>query len=395
MIYMKKVFVLIIFIIAFFNNRLCSQYVQDTTIYLLTCSPGTETYSIYGHSAIRVVISHLKSDSVYNWGVFDFNTKHFIWKFAKGRLNYILDTSEYQRFMLEYLYEKRSVFSQRINLESSEKRTLLSLIQTNLLPENRSYRYDFFYDDCSTRIRDLIEKAVGSKLTYLPVEMKKIPTFRDLIGEYQKNYPWLKMGVDLLVGTPAEVKANFRNMMFLPLYLQKNLTMTVINRDHKMVPLLSSSEMLLEFSPPVVKTRFYATPIFIFTLLFILIVFLSAIYKRGKIINILDLILFSVFSVLSVLMIFFNFFTDHQQLKWNLNFIWFNPAILVCLFCLVFRKNGEIWFRVVFFLSLVFLPIIIIIPSAINNSFVPVFLILILRSAARGNFMWNPLSVYE
>ena len=395
MIHMKKVFALIIFIITFFNNSLLSQSIQDTTIYLLTCSPGTATYSIYGHSAIRVVISHLKSDSVYNWGVFDFSTKNFVWKFAKGRLNYFLDTSEYQRFMLEYFYEKRSVFSQKINLESSEIRVLLSLIQENLLPENRSYRYDFFFDDCSTRIRDLIEKAVGTRLIYPPDEKKHMPSFREMVGEFQRSYPWLKMGVDLLMGTPGEVKANFRDMMFLPLYLQKNLTMAVVNRDHKMAPLLSSRETLLEFDPQVVKTRFYATPIFMFTLLFIIIVFLSAMYKRGRIINILDLLLFTVFSVLSALMIFFNFFTDHHQMKWNLNIIWFNPAIFVCLFCLVFRKTGEIWFRIVFFLSIVFLPLIIIFPSAINSSFVPVMMILILRSSTRGNFKWNPLSIQE
>ena len=178
---MKKVLVIILAALVFMSKNLSSQSVQDTTIYLITCSPGTETYSIYGHSAIRVVISHLNSDTVYNWGVFDFNTPHFFWKFAKGRLNYLLDTSEFQRFMPEYYYEKRSVFSQKINLESSEKRVLLSLIQVNRLPENRSYRYDFFYDDCSTRIRDMIEKAVGPRLIYTPEEKRLMPSFREFV----------------------------------------------------------------------------------------------------------------------------------------------------------------------------------------------------------------------
>jgi len=392
---MKKVLVIILAALVFMSKNLSSQSVQDTTIYLITCSPGTETYSIYGHSAIRVVISHLNSDTVYNWGVFDFNTPHFVWKFAKGRLNYLLDTSEFQRFMPEYYYEKRSVFSQKINLESSEKRILLSLIQVNRLPENRSYRYDFFYDDCSTRIRDLIEKAVGPKLIYPPEEKRLMPSFRELVGEYQKSYPWLKMGIDLIMGTPGEVKSTYRDMMFLPLYLQKNLTMAVVSRDHKMAPLLSSRETLLEFVPQLPKAMLFTTPIFIFTLLFIIIVLITALFKKGRIINILDLLLFAVFSVLSVLMIFFNFFTDHQQMKWNLNILWFNPAVIICLLYLIFRKSGAIWFRVVFFLSLLFLPIIIIVPSAINNSFVPVLLILIFRSSARGNFIWNPFSVRE
>jgi hypothetical protein len=203
------------------------------------------------------------------------------------------------------------------------------------------------------------------------------------------------MGIDLIMGTPGEVKSTYRDMMFLPLYLQKNLTMAVVSRDHKMAPLLSSRETLLEFVPQLPKAMLFTTPIFIFTLLFIIIVLITALFKKGRIINILDLLLFAVFSVLSVLMIFFNFFTDHQQMKWNLNILWFNPAVIICLLYLIFRKSGAIWFRVVFFLSLLFLPIIIIVPSAINNSFVPVLLILIFRSSARGNFIWNPFSVRE
>jgi hypothetical protein len=390
---MKKAFVLFLFFITLAGEKLYSQVAQDTSIYLLTCSPGIATYSIYGHSALRIVIPQLKTDMVCNWGVFDFSTPNFAWKFAKGKLQYLLGVYPYDRFLQEYLMEKRSVFSQKINLDANEKKVILELVQANMRPENRYYRYDFFYDDCSTRIRDLIEKAVGSKLIYPPDETDRIPTFREMVGEYQKSYPWLKMGVDLIMGTPGEVKAGFRDRMFLPLSLQRNLTQAVINRDRKMTPLLSFSETVLEFDPPVVKNRFYTSPIFVFGLICILIVFLSAIYMRKKLMNIIDIIIFSAFSILSALMIFFNFFTGHQQMKMNLNIVWFNPIIIICLFCLIFRKTGIIWFRIVFFLSVIFLPLIIIFPYAFNSSFLPVMLILALRSSARGNFKWNPLSV--
>ena len=164
------------------------------------------------------------------------------------------------------------------------------------------------------------------------------------------------------MGTPGEVKASFRDRMFLPLDLQKNLTQAVVNRDRKMIPLLSRTETVLEFDPPVVKSRFYTTPIFIFMLLFIIIVFLSAVYIRGRLINILDLVLFSVFSLLSVLMIFFNFFTDHQQMKLNINIIWFNPFIIICLFCLIFRGPEKYGSGLSFFLSVIYLPLILIFP---------------------------------
>jgi hypothetical protein len=388
---MKRTLIALLLALLTFGDLLHSQSVQDTSIYLLTIAPGTATYAIYGHSALRVVIPELKSDIVYNWGVFDFETPNFVWRFAKGRLNYLLDTDHFNSFMGIYLYERRSVFSQKINLSSTEKQVLLSLIQENLRPENRAYRYDFFYDDCSTRIRDLIEKAIGNKLIYPPEEFATRQTFRELVGVCQKNYPWLNLGINLIMGTPGETKASFRDMMFLPVYLQKNLTQTVINRNRKMVPLLSNSEVLLEFDPPVSKNKFFTTPMFIFTILFIIIVILTSVYRRKKIINILDILLFALFSILAVLMIFFNFFTDHQQMKLNLNIIWFNPLLIVCLFCLIMRKAGEIWFRIVFYLSLIFLPLIIVIPNALDSSFVPIVLILALRSSVRGNFSWNPL----
>jgi hypothetical protein len=391
---MKRTIILILFILVSLNSRTYSQSLQDTSIYLITCAPGTATYSVYGHSAIRVVIPYIQSDQVFNWGIFDFSTPNFAWKFAKGKLDYYLGVYNYNTFMQEYLIENRSVYSQKINLDPREKKILLDLIQTNLLPENRAYKYDFFYDDCSTRIRDLIEKAVGQKLIYPPDETNKLPTFREMVGEYQRGYPWYKLGVDLIMGTPGEAKAAFRDRMFLPIHLQKNLSQAVVNRDRKMNPLLSSTETLLEFDPAVSKSRFFTSPIFFFTLLFILIIFLSAIYRKGRLIYFVDLILFSVFSLLSVLMIFFNFFTDHQQMKWNLNIIWFNPLIIACLFLLIFRKTGEVWFRIVFYLSVVFLPLIIIFPNAINSSFLPFMLILALRSSVHANFKWNPLSIH-
>jgi hypothetical protein len=390
---MKKLsFILSVILISGFT-RLFSQPGNDTTVYLITCDPGTETYSIYGHSALRVAVPSLREDKVYNWGVFDFNTPNFAWKFAKGRLNYKLAADQLYSFLQIYMYESRSVYSQIINLSPAEKKNLLELISENLKPQNVYYRYDFFYDDCSTRIRDLIEKAVGSKLIYPPEDKKNQLSFRQKVGQYQQMYPWLKMGIDLIMGFPGEKKASFRDRMFLPIDLQANLEQAVISRDSKMIPLLQTPEVILLFEPPEIRQHFYTTPVFIFTLLFILIVFISARLRKSPVIRYVDLILFTLFSALSILMIFFNFFTDHQQMKMNLNIIWFNPFIILALIHLIFRKEGLIWFRITFFLSLIFVPVIFFLPLAFNSSFLPIVLILALRSSARCNFQWNPMSV--
>jgi hypothetical protein len=389
----KKIFVFCSFLIIVCSSGVYSQSPNDTTIYLLTCAPGTETYSIYGHSALRIVIPGENIDTVYNWGVFDFDTPNFAWKFAKGRLDYMVIAEYSKVFLRDYLIEKRSVYSQKINMDAQETHKLIQLITENLKPENRKYRYDFFYDDCSTRIRDLIEKSIGEKLKYPPPETGRIPTFREMVAKYQNPYPWLKFGVDLLMGSTTDKRAIFRDRMFLPIDMKDELSKSVIHRSDKMIPLLQNPEILLDFDEPVIKQKFFTGPPFIFTLVIIIILILAALTKSRKIISLIDIIIYSVFSILSVLMIFFNFFTDHQQTKWNLNIIWLNPFIIVCLVILILNKTGTLWFRTVFFISAGFIVLHFILPQEFNLAFFLLAILLLIRSSVRSGFDWNPLSL--
>lgn len=381
-------------LLGFLNTQILSgQEKNDTSVYLITCAPGTETYSAWGHSALRVVIPGSGTDMVYNWGVFDFNTPNFAWKFAKGRLNYMLGVYPYNRFLQDYLLTGRSVWSQEINLEPVEKLRLMLLLEQNMKPENRYYRYDFFYDDCSSRIRDFLEKILGSRLIYPPDEGIEVPTFRKKIAEYTRNYPWLRFGIDFLMGMSGERKTTFRDRMFLPYDLQRNLSAAVINRDRKMIPLLQSSVKVLDFPEPGKAGKFYTSPFFIFTLFFVLIAMISVWLRKSQILHFIDIGVFLAFSILSALMIFFNFFTDHEQMRMNLNIIWLNPFVIVTLLILVFGREGKMWFRLVFALALIFIPFFLIFPGSINPAFLPLVLTLLIRSSARSGFTWNPLSV--
>jgi hypothetical protein len=390
---MKKILLLPMLILFAGNIQLYPQANQVIQAYLLTCDPGTETYSIYGHSALRIINPVTGSDSIYNWGVFDFSTPHFVWKFAKGRLDYMLDINSPRSFLSEYFYDKRSVYQQKINLEPVEIDKLLALLKENLKPENVKYKYDFFYDDCSTRIRDIIEKSLVSPIIYPLEEKKDQPTFREKVGKYQKDYPWLKFGIDLLMGRPGEKKTTFRDRMFLPLDLQNGLSQALINRNGRMTPLLQNAEILLQFDPPEIRSRFYTKPVFLFTLMFVAIVILLSLNRKEKFNRILDLLLFITFSLLSLLMIFFNFFTDHMQMRWNLNIIWLSPFVLVCLVSLILNKDWQIWFRIVFFLSFIAFLLQLFFPHGYNLAFLPLTLILMVRSGARAGFSWNPLSL--
>lgn len=389
---MKKALIFINLLLLLSSPKLLSQSENDTVIYLITCGPGTDTYSIYGHSALRVEVKSTGFDRIYNWGVFEFDTPNFAWKFAKGRLNYALDDTSVNSFLAFYFDEERYVVSQKININASEKRRLLELINENLKPENLKYRYDFFYDDCSTRIRDLLEKAVGPTLLYPPAELNDPPTFRQMVGNYQAPYPWYKFGVDLIMGSSGDKEALFRDRMFLPVGLKEGLSKAVINRGDKMVPLVQNPEVILDFDPPVVKSKLVSGPMVLFTGLMILIIILSGVIKNKTVSRRMDIIIYSVYSILAILMIFFNFFTDHQQMRMNLNIIWLNPIIIVCLILILLKKPVQFWFRFLFVLTAGFLLLHFFLPQEFNLAFIPLAVIMLVRSSVMAGYEWNPLT---
>jgi hypothetical protein len=160
-----------------------------------------------------------------------------------------------------------------------------------------------------------------------------------------------------------------------------------------MIPLLTDPVTVLEFDQPVLKEKLLTSPLFVFSLILIIVIVLTGYFRGKRANNIIDTVLFSIFSILALMMIFFNFFTDHQQMKWNLNIIWLNPFIILCLISLLFKKEWLIWFRLVFFMAAGFLVLLVVLPQHINNAFVPLIIILILRCSVRANFPWNPLTI--
>lgn len=391
---MKRLALLIVMSGLMFTSNMSAQAPADTVVYLMTCGPGTASYSIYGHSALRIVINGGESDQVCNWGIFDFRTKHFGLKFAKGKLDYMLGIYPYDSFLEEYSSEGRWVQSQRINLSGSQKARLTELINENLKPENRKYRYDFFYDNCATRIRDLLEEACGEKLIYPPLmDERKIPSFRQKIGEYQLGFPWLDFGIDLLIGTPGDKKAGFRERMFLPLDLQEGLSQLLLISGNKRIPLLANPEIILEASAPAPGPSVLFSPLIVFSLVLIIIIVLSSVIRRKIPNNIMDRVIFFIFSLLALLLIFTGFFSEHRQLHMNLNMLWLSPFIVPCFVSLFMKEPPLLWFRLVFFLSMLFLLISFIVPHATNNAFVPLVILLAVRSSVRSGFPWNPLSV--
>lgn len=366
---------------------------SDIEVYLLTCGPGQELYATWGHTALRVKDLNTGTDIVYNWGVFDFSTKHFAWKFARGRLEYMLAYTTYDRFLDEYNYSNQEVISQRVNLDRQEINTMLMLIQENLKPENVKYRYDFFYDDCSTRVRDLLENAVGDNLLYPPEDIRNQTTFAKEIERFSKRSPWLDFGIDMLMGREGRKRTTLRDRMFLPDELSKGLSQLVIRRDGLMVPLLANPVTVVESTAVWQKTNVMLTPISVFSFLLIIVLILSATLKSKLANNIMDIIIFFLFSVLAVMIFFFNFFTDHIQMRGNMHIFWLSPFVITSLIALILDKKFLWSFRTVFVFTIIFTALAIILPKLINPAFIPLSLILAVRSLVRGKYPWNPLKL--
>jgi hypothetical protein len=175
--------------------------------------------------------------------------------------------------------------------------------------------------------------------------------------------------------------------------MREELSKTLIRRGDKMIPLLQNPVTLIDFEAPSVKPNLLLSPPFVFTMVLIVIMILAARTKSRKIIRWTDIAIYSVFSILSILMIFFNFFTDHQQMRMNLNIIWLNPFIIVCLVMLILDKTGLIWFRIVFYISAVFLVLQLILPQDFHAGFLLLDVIILVRSSVRSDFEWNPLTL--
>lgn len=348
-------------------------------VYLLTMLPGEEVYSIYGHSAIRIVIPERKYDTVFNWGVFDFNTPNFTFKFVKGRLDYLMAGYPYERLVRDYFIEQRTVISQKINLNKTEKDKLMALVQENLKPENVAYRYDFFYDNCATRIRDIIENSTDNELQFAENKKREKPTLRELLDKYQKPYPWLDLGIDMLLGMPADKKAGASEQMFLPDFLMSNLSEATINHDGITEELLGDPEIVIDFNSDPILSNTFKSPLFVLWALLVVVLTLSLSNINSKWMRRIDIPIFSFFSLLVLLINFTTFFTDHSAMKWNFHVIWLSPLVIISLIHLIIKSKRVIQYRVNMLVTLVFLPLILVLPQQMNRNIIPVILILFVR----------------
>lgn len=343
---------------------------SNSEISLLTCDPGSELYSTFGHTAIRVKDVENKIDVAFNYGIFDFDTPGFYTKFLRGKLDYMLGAYPYDSFMREYRRDKRSVTEQKLQLDSLQKNQIFEFLVNNAKEENRYYKYDFFFDNCTTRSRDLFTSALGIEFS----KEASDKTFRDLLDEFLPGLVWSDFGIDLVIGAIADKNCSPYHQTFLPDYMMKAID--------DIDGVVSDKSFIIDHSAE--REKRFKAPIFTPLLLFGILLFFEFIslfiFKTGenKWIYWYDKAWFWLIALSSALLFFMWFGTDHMATKQNWNLLWINPLYLLLLPNRInkIKKITLMALMVCTLMTLFFWPLI---PQNFHQAFLPIMIILMIK----------------
>ncbi len=385
---MKKILLILLSLfalqmIAQDNKRY--QASESARFTLLSCTSGPDLYSIFGHTAIRYEdsLDGRWVDWVFNYGTFEFSDD-FYWKFAQGKLDYKLSLEDFANFQQEYIYSGRGIYEQELLLSIEDKRRLFDLLVENYEPENRTYRYDFFYDNCATRVRDMIRKSSSIPVEFTYVRAKEW-TFRDAIQRYLDHMPWSDFGIDLALGLPCDKVMGKEDVMFLPDSLMKDFSYASYGNGLLAKPIAEVLPYEYELND-----NSLLTPINVFGLLFFIQLIIGIlVFKKKLAFTPVDRFLMLAVGLVGVMVFFLWFFTDHTATKWNLNLLWANPINFILVFVSWKRNWVKTYFKWNTILLLLLVACWFFIPQRLHLATLPMVLGLIfigLRSWRPGLF---------
>lgn len=300
----------------------------SSSVYLLTCWPGQEFFQLEGHTALLIDVPE-REPYVVNWGVFDFNSPNFAYRFTKGETDYMAAAAPLDHFLYFYHKEGRCVMAQKLNLTDQQAQRLVNLVDENLLPENRLYRYNYILDNCATRPLALIEKAIGDTLT-LGKPAVEAPTFREAMRYYHEKYPWYQFGIDLALGSGIDRRITEREMSFSPMDLYSQLRTARLPdgrpavTEQRSLTGNPSSDRTLDATP------WWLTPGFIAILVFCITI--ATVPMRGRVNKLAKgwvTFLYTVFGLAGLLLCFLVFVSVHEATSPNWLLLWLNPLCFV------------------------------------------------------------------
>lgn len=372
------------FLFSFCNIQ--AQESEDSLqVELMTCDPGTEVYAQYGHTAIRIINKRTGDDWCFNYGTFNFRAPHFLYRFVKGETDYELGIVPYSYFKEDYQEQGLNVYHQVLNLTPAEKDKLWKLLEENYLPENRVYRYNFFYDNCSTRARDRIEEAINGKIVYPEWEADK--TYREIVHEFNHEYPWARFGADLCLGAEADKPIDERREMFAPFYLMKAFAGAKIKDDRGRLRPLVNETIEVPANKTLTAKDKEEFPLSPMTCALLLLVVTLAISWREYAVNRIywgfDALLFGAQGITGCILTFLFFFSSHPTVGSNWLILIFNPIPLLYLPLEIYstikkRTDYYHWYNIT--ILTLFILFSWVIPQKFNLVVLPLAIVLVCPS---------------
>ena len=341
---MKKglLYIVLTFILSVVNATVGAQSMTNPDriqISLLTCSPGKEVWAQYGHTAIRYYDKESGEDLAINYGIFSLDQTYFIPRFVLGMTDYRMGVQPMDMFLAQYSYEERGVVEQVLNLSAEDKEVIYKALQENMKPENVVYRYNYFFDNCTTRARDMLVNHLHGKVIYPPAE--EDATFRSMIHKWNNKYEWSQFGEDLLLGVNADRKTTKSEQQFLPENLRSDFDKAKYNGK----PLVKETNVLLDAETEVAEPVFPLSPLsiaLIFAVISLVMMLFS--YRRQQVYWAWDLALMLTSGLMGIIF-FVMIFSQHPCVSLNFILLFFNPLPLFFLYSTI-KKKKVIWWKI-------------------------------------------------
>lgn len=368
---------------ALISSAQSIQLSERAEIHILTCGPFQgELYSAFGHSAIRVYDPENEIDWLYNYGVFDFNQPNFYLNFARGYLNYKLAVMDYQRFRDYYIYYNRYIHEQVLNFNADQKQKFFEFLEWNALPENQFYYYDYFYDNCATRVRDALVTTFGDSIKFDGSYIETDYTIRELTDLYLEYQPWGDLGIDICLGLPMDKQASPWMYMFLPDYIESAFNHASIVTDSSSIPLIKKTISTYESKPQEIGNSLFSPWNVFYALLLIGVVITVFGIKKNKAFKGLDIVLFTIIGLVGSLLTLLWLATDHNAAARNMNILWALPTHFLAGLLLI-KKEKKPWLKNYFLFSSVLGLLLVVcwsfLPQQMHTSLIPIVLLLSVR----------------
>ena len=339
---MQKTLFFLLLVFSFQITNAQQNILSDNAeVSVLTIGPGRSLNDAFGHNAFRIKDSKNNLDISFDYGRFDFYAPNFYLNFARGKLNYAIGSTGFYDFLRFYIYQNRTVKEQVLNLSQNEKQSLYIFLLENNKPENQNYLYDFFFDNCATKIKDVANTNLNNTINFKQPKDFESKTFRALIHEYVNKNSWGSLGIDIALGSVIDTKATAEEHMFLPDNIYNFFEVATLKNGE---PLVKSSKVLYSKKGTVQSSSFFTSPLFVFGILGLLILYITfKDYKNKKQSKWLDISLFAITGIIGVLVLLLWFATDHTATQHNYNLLW-ACALNIIVIGQLFKLKPSKWF---------------------------------------------------